>query len=76
MSQIKITRTQAAKIIERLREEAAEGDARAKRILDSYGIEPLKKCTGFAHTPDGCFVDNCTVCAPRWGWVGDKIKVT
>lgn len=26
-------------------------------------------CPGYAHWPEGALIDNCTVCAPRWGTV-------
>lgn len=74
-----ITRTQAAKLIEELREIAA-GDKplSARHIADRlalYGIDPLVPCSAQAHQPGGGYIDNCMCCAPRWGFTGSTLKV-
>jgi hypothetical protein len=39
-----------------------------------YQVEPLAACPGMAHSNP--HVDNCLICAPRWGWTGEEVKVT
>lgn len=76
-----LTRTQAATFIERVRELAAEQSAVAlaagvARLLSEAGLPPLERCTGHAHSPEVAGnQDNCTCCAPRWGWIGPKVTV-
>jgi hypothetical protein len=38
-----------------------------------YGIAPIYKCLGEAHSNP--FIDNCGSCMPRWGWSGPRIIV-
>lgn len=68
-------RSQAAELIDDLRKIGAWDDAPAAvlALLDKYHLEPLKRCTGEAHS--NAFIDNCMVCAPRWGFVGAKEPV-
>lgn len=72
-------RSQAARLIDELREMAARTDRTYTATelgdwLAQHGIAPLEVCTGEAHSNP--FIDNCMVCAPRWGFVGKAIKVT
>lgn len=87
-----LTRKQAAGLIERLRVFHAEwgqalDDADPRKmpaavdvwaglgdVLDTVDIPRLEACTGEAHSNG--YIDNCSLCAPRWGWVGEKVKVT
>jgi len=63
MSEHRITRKEAAKLIEAV-----------AIAVKHAGIPPLAECSGEAHT--NTHIDNCGVCAPRWGLVGDTVKVT
>lgn len=72
-------RSQAAKLIDELREMAARTDrtytaAELGDWLAQHDVQPLTVCTGEAHS--NAFIDNCMVCAPRWGFVGKAVKVT
>ena len=70
-------RTRPAKLLDRVRSLLANriSPEKIEEVLkDEFQIEPLTKCTGEAHT--NAFIDNCGMCAPRWGWTGDKIKIT
>ena len=72
----KISRTMAADIIDYVRTRLAEGAdaATITRCLDrQFDIAPLTACSGEAHGNHN--IDNCGVCAPRWGFVGDKVVV-
>ncbi len=84
-SDIKITRTQAANIIEEIRiamvDESTDLRERLARIFDGSVVThdpilPLRACTGEAHLPGGGNIDNCGVCAPRWGVMGPRVVVT
>lgn len=68
-------RSQAEKLIDRIREIAAKptADIALIRALEDAGIGPLVKCEGEAHSNP--FIDNCMTCAPRWGFVGKAVKV-
>lgn len=39
-----------------------------EELLQRYQIKPLERCPGEAHS--NAFIDHCSLCAPRWGWVG------
>jgi len=72
-----IKRTQAADILDHIRVMLAEGSTPEKIawwLYHRYGIEPLQECIGGAH--QNPLIDNCTLCAPRFGVCGDKIKIT
>jgi len=43
-------------------------------LLIVAGLPQLKRCEGEAHS--NAFIDNCMVCAPRWGWCGKLEKIT
>lgn len=80
LTPINLTRTQAAKLIEELREkiagmrsESLEDKGALIMILAKRGIEPLRQCEGDAHSNP--HIDNCMRCAPRWGWLGSKVVV-
>ena len=74
-------RTQAARLIDRIRVILAESKATGRTIdpaviedeLLRLEVKPLVKCTGEAHSNP--FIDNCSMCAPRWGWIGEKVQV-
>jgi hypothetical protein len=79
MSEHKITRKQAAELIEALRDLAARSESEKVRLslgraFHRAGIPLLTPCRAEAHTNP--HIDNCGVCAPRWGLVGDTVKVT
>lgn len=72
-------RSQAEKLIDKLRELAAGDHAPTLEELRDilyiqHRLAPLQRCTGEAHT--NAFIDNCHRCAPRWGFVGAKERVT
>ena len=72
-------RSQAALMIDELREMAAKSDRTYTATelgdwLAQHNVPPLEICTGEAHS--NAFIDNCMVCAPRWGFVGKAVKVT
>lgn len=70
-------RSQAADLIDRIRQLAAtqaEGTTGLRSILLSAGLPPLEPCNGEAHRNP--FIDNCSQCAPRWGFLGPKEPVT
>ena len=74
-------RSQAEKLIDDMRKYAAGGvphgqalDRALIALLEHYHLTPLERCTGEAHS--NAFIDNCMVCAPRWGFVGPREKVT
>lgn len=87
MAYIYLTRTQAARVIERLRTAIAESHAShghggdghirydylARILRDETGgaVPDLSRCEGEHHA----YVDNCMTCAPRWGWVGPEVKI-
>lgn len=43
-------------------------------LTRKYGIAPLQPCAGEAHR--NLHIDYCTTCAPRWGIIGPRIKIT
>ena len=70
-------RSEAARLIDKLRELAADPSTDRQNFIDALeeaGIYPLEVCTGEAHS--NAFIDNCSLCAPRWGFVGKAVKVT
>lgn len=77
-------RSRAAEFIDDVREIVAEGlrdspnhpivQMLAHLVHERYYLEPLQPCTGEAH--NNPYIDNCGVCAPRWGWAGEKEDVT
>lgn len=70
-----ISRTVAADLIEKLRSDIALG-ATKKRLESSlrlYGVEPLEPCDGGAH--QDLNIDHCLRCAPRWGFVGARVRI-
>lgn len=74
---MKIKRSQAARLLDDIREMlAARQDAEhIEAMLErQYDIPPLKACTGEAHS--NAYIDNCGVCAPRWGWLGEEVEVS
>jgi len=77
----KMSRKQAAALIERIRIIVAE-NAAANRllapelfevVLSAAGVAPLKRCDGEAH--GNPHIDNCGQCAPRWGWLGEAVTI-
>ena len=73
-----ITAVLACEIIERIRIIVATArlDGRnvepqhIEEVFSSYGVAPLEKCHGEAHSNP--YIDNCGVCAPRWGLVDHR----
>lgn len=71
-----MTRKHAADVLDAIRAMLAsrEPPAQIERFLQrQWGIQPLAACDGSAH--ENAHVDNCPRCAPRWGWVGDRVAV-
>lgn len=70
-------RKQATAMIDEIRVLATEASGTAVRLtelLRKYGIPELEACPGEAHSNP--HIDNCALCAPRWGWVGPVEKVS
>ena len=69
----------AAELIDALRALAGSGSLGeipsrvVANVFRNAGIPPLAKCEGEAHEDPS--VDNCTICAPRWGAVGEAVTV-
>jgi hypothetical protein len=83
---IYLRRSEAAKLIERIRELVCPGsDGHAQiatvekpevllqALFTEAGIVPLERCQGEAHS--NAHIDHCLSCAPRWGYVGRKVVV-
>lgn len=72
-----MTRTNAGKLLDDIRVALAKG-ASAEEIQNDlwvrWGIPALEECRGEAHAFPEQY-DHCCVCAPRWGWTGEKVKV-
>lgn len=73
-------RSQAAALIDQLREMAARTDrtytaTELGDLLAQFNVAPLEACTGEAHE-NPAWHDNCPVCMPRWGFVGPAVRVT
>ena len=71
-----MTRGEAAEIIDRVRELLAERrppEEIENHLRTYFQIPPLTRCDGEAHTNP--HIDNCEVCAPRWGWIGERVRV-
>lgn len=87
-----ITRTEAARLLDAIRvamatawcqpgesddtdaADAARFRATVTSELAKLGIVPLVRCDGDAHSNP--HIDHCGQCAPRWGWTGERIKIT
>lgn len=77
-------RSEAADLIDQIRMALVRRDAsntakisRIESIFEAFHVKPLRHCEGEAHDPrNGGMIDNCMVCAPRWGVAGPKIKIT
>lgn len=76
-------RSKAANLIDDLRQLDAkhrfhdvkdEGALGLRAILESFDLTPLEPCDGESHS--NAHIDNCSRCAPRWGFVGPKEPVT
>ncbi len=64
--------TKEARALETVRmmlAERAAPEAIELALTQHHGIVALVKCHGEAHS--NVFIDNCSVCAPRWGWIED-----
>jgi len=71
-----VPRSVASKILEDIRRALAckmPPEVIENLIQARYSIDPFLPCPGGAH--ENAHVDHCSVCAPRWGWVGKGIKV-
>jgi hypothetical protein len=53
-----------------------EPDVIERWLRQRHGIEPFERCPGSAH--DNLHIDNCSQCLSphRWGWQGEKVKIT
>jgi hypothetical protein len=74
-----VKRSQAERLIDEMREMAAQTDRTYTATdlgdwLAQHNVPPLEVCEGEAHS--NAFIDNCSLCAPRWGFVGKREKVT
>jgi hypothetical protein len=70
-------RSLAADLLDRIRVMLAERmppEEIERRIMEyPHHVPALTRCHGEAHTNP--HIDNCGVCAPRWGWIGSRIVV-
>lgn len=85
---VSLKRALAASFIDEVREIIASAEEQGSEeyvyenlcdAMKKLKLPALKPCTGAAHDPedDGCGnIDNCNLCAPRWGFMGAKVKVT
>lgn len=69
-------RSKAADLIDKIREYSA---ARPEEhtlalILEQHGLPRFEPCGGEAHS--NAYIDNCSRCMPRWGFIGPKEPVT
>jgi hypothetical protein len=69
---IKVSRRDAVKLIDRIRERAATDDS-LRSLLYEFGIDALTPCDGDAHANP--HIDNCHRCAPRWAFTGRDIRI-
>lgn len=76
-------RSKAEELIDRIRQELVyqpDNGARVRaitRALECAGLRPLELCPGEAHKGDRpAYTDHCCMCAPRWGVVGERERVT
>lgn len=80
-----IRRGDAAKLLDKILVElanAANGGADSNdralvaidRLVRQFKLELPSPCRGEAHSNP--HIDNCGVCAPRWGFTGPKVRVT
>ncbi len=73
-------RSQAERLIDDLRVMASDPTRppiTATELADwlaGYNLTPLEPCGGEAHS--NAFIDNCHRCAPRWGFIGPRERVT
>lgn len=77
MKETRMPRKEAARMIDDIRKCLAgrmSAESIEKMLKQNFNVEPFRACTGEAHSNP--HIDNCGVCAPRWEWVGDYIKVT
>ncbi len=86
-NQHKVKRAEAAKLIEEVRVALADATidgksgktleetvARIRRAFADRDIPELVPCTGEAHS--NAHIDNCSVCMPRWGFVGPEVTIS
>lgn len=75
-------RGRAATLIDRVRCLLALGEPAVaiERVLShEFNVPPLTRCPGAAHgrgDDGGAHADDCPSCKPRWGVVGDVVKIT
>ena len=84
MNVIKVRRKVVAEILDLIRRDLALRvppeviEGRLSLTRGAYGIplapavEPLELCQGNAHS--NAHIDNCGLCAPRWGFTGPKVE--
>lgn len=77
---IPMKRGEAAELLDLIRTELARRTPPEKieqMLAVPFGprtaIPALRPCNGDAHSEPN--IDNCGVCAPRWGWVGPRVRV-
>ncbi len=68
MKKVALKRSVGLEALELLRRRAADGDSFAAAWLSNHDVPELTKCDGEAHSNG--YIDNCDICAPRWGYVG------
>lgn len=76
-SQFKLPRKDVARAFDRVRSMLAlriAPEAIERVLVEEFNIPALVDCTGEAHS--NSYIDNCGLCAPRWGIMGAELKIT
>lgn len=74
-------RSKAEELLDRIRQELVYQPDNGARVLAitrelaRAGIEPLELCPGEAHKRPAEH-DHCSQCAPRWGVIGERERIT
>lgn len=75
-----LTRKQAVRLLNEIREVASWGHVNPSKAvqelrneLERLAVPLFDPCHGSAHSNP--HIDNCSICAPRWGWVGPEVKI-
>jgi len=69
--------SRAEDLLDQLRVMLAAGHSAThiqRELRIKHGLEPLEACPGEAHSD--LFIDHCSQCAPRWGWLGKRERIT
>jgi hypothetical protein len=67
------TATEIIEIVRQYLALKASPESIEEELENRFDIEPITKCDSETHSNP--HIDNCGVCAPRWGWIGERITV-